>query len=25
VVEWSKLPRLEFNARLNEWYNAESL
>jgi hypothetical protein len=25
VVEWSKLPRLEFNARLNDWYNAESL
>ena len=25
VVEWSKLSRLEFNARLNEWYNAGSL
>jgi 1-acyl-sn-glycerol-3-phosphate acyltransferase len=25
VVEWSKLTRLEFNARLNEWYNAGSL
>ena len=23
VVEWSKLSRLEFNAKLNEWYNAE--
>ena len=21
VVEWSKLSRLEFNARLNDWYN----
>jgi acyl-[acyl-carrier-protein]-phospholipid O-acyltransferase/long-chain-fatty-acid--[acyl-carrier-protein] ligase len=21
VVEWSKLPRLEFNAKLNDWYN----
>ena len=23
VVEWSKLPRLEFNAKLNDWYNAD--
>jgi acyl-[acyl-carrier-protein]-phospholipid O-acyltransferase/long-chain-fatty-acid--[acyl-carrier-protein] ligase len=21
VVEWSKLPRLEFNGKLNDWYN----
>ena len=21
VVEWSKLPRLEFNTKLGEWYN----
>jgi 1-acyl-sn-glycerol-3-phosphate acyltransferase len=21
VVEWAKLPRLEFNAKLNDWYN----
>ena len=21
VVEWSKLPRLEFNTKLSEWYN----
>ncbi|MBO7207620.1 MAG: hypothetical protein J6W10_08415, partial [Kiritimatiellae bacterium] len=25
VVEWSKLSRLEFNARLNEWYNTDDL
>ena len=23
VIEWSKLPRLQFNAKLNEWYNAD--
>ena len=25
VVEWSKFSRLEFNARLNEWYNTDDL
>jgi long-chain-fatty-acid--[acyl-carrier-protein] ligase len=25
VVEWSKRSRLEFNARLNEWYNTDDL
>ena len=23
VIEWSKLPRLQFNAKLNDWYNAD--
>ena len=25
VVEWSQLTRLEFNAKLNDWYNAEDM
>jgi long-chain-fatty-acid--[acyl-carrier-protein] ligase len=25
VIEWSKLSRLEFNAKLNAWYNTEGL